>query len=302
MSAGSADTGGPSMGGPSMGGPGTDGAGVRGAGNGDVGTRDLGTGTGCRAGGGRGSGPAGDAIGLRDLTVSHGRRPAVHHVSGWFAAGSLTALVGPNGAGKTTLLRAIAGLHAPSGGAVEVPRGRIALLPQGAALDRAFPIGCLDVVMLGHWSRLGALRGARAAHRAAAERALAAVGLDGFARRAVGSLSAGQFQRLLFARLLVEDAPVILLDEPFNAVDARTAADLLRLVRDWHGEGRTVLAVLHDLDLVRREFPQTLLLARELVAWGPTAQVLSGTNRLRARTMAEGWDEDAALCARADAA
>ncbi|UFN49604.1 metal ABC transporter ATP-binding protein [Roseomonas sp. OT10] len=241
---------------------------------------------------------ANDGITLSDVTVTHGRRPAVHHVSGRFAPGSLTALVGPNGAGKTTLLRAIAGLHAPSEGRVTAPRGRIALLPQGAALDRSFPIACLDVVMLGHWSRLGAFRGATAADREAALAALSAVGLEGFGKRPVSALSAGQFQRLLFARLLVQDAPVILLDEPFNAVDARTAADLLRLVRRWHGEGRTVLAVLHDLELVRQEFPDCLLLAREAIAWGPTAEVLCAENRLRARMMAEAWDADAEGCDR----
>lgn len=241
-------------------------------------------------------------IRLRDLTVAHERRPAVHHVNGLFPQGSLTAVVGPNGAGKTTLLRAIAGLHNPSEGKVERNCGRIALLPQMTSLDRSFPITCIDVAMLGHWPRLGALRGASAADRDRAAEALAAVGLDGFGRRPVGSLSAGQFQRLLFARLLVEDAPAILLDEPFNAVDARTAADLLRLVRDWHGQGRTVLAVLHDMELVRREFPDCLLLAREAVAWGPTETVLTAQNRLRARMMAEGWDEDAEACDRPVAA
>jgi zinc/manganese transport system ATP-binding protein len=110
-------------------------------------------------------------------------------------------------------------------------------------------------------------------------------------------MSAGQFQRLLFARLLVQDADLILLDEPFNAVDARTAADLLGMVHRWHGEGRTVVAVLHDLDLVREAFPQCLLLAREKIAFGPTAEVLSAANRLKARMMAEAWDEDAAVCA-----
>ena len=97
-------------------------------------------------------------------------------------------------------------------------------------------------------------------------------GCSGFERRPVGSLSAGQFQRLLFARLLLQDAALILLDEPFNALDARTAADLLAVVRRWHGEGRTVVAVLHDLDLVRREFPDTLLLARDCLGWGRPAR------------------------------
>jgi zinc/manganese transport system ATP-binding protein len=95
---------------------------------------------------------------------------------------------------------------------------------------------------------------------------------------------------------------VILLDEPFHAVDARTAADLLALVRRWHGEGRTVIAVLHDLDLVRREFPETLLLARDCLGWGPTEQVLSAANRLRARMMAETWVAEAEACPRSEAA
>lgn len=240
------------------------------------------------------------ALSLADLTVCHGRRPAVHHVSGRFAPGSLTAIVGPNGAGKTTLLRALAGLHKPDSGRIAYEgEARIALLPQLAALDRAFPIACRDVVMQGLWPRIGAFRAVPAAEHARVDAALAAVGLAGLATRPVGSLSAGQLQRLLFARLLVQDADILLLDEPFNAVDAKTAADLLRLIRQWHGEGRTVIAVLHDLDLVAQEFPETLLLARDLIAWGPTEQALSAGNRLKARQMAEGWADGAEACERA---
>ncbi len=232
---------------------------------------------------------------LENLTVCHERRPAVHHLSGAFAPGSLTAIVGPNGAGKTTLLRAIAGLHKPQEGRIRTA-DRVALLPQASMLDRGFPISCLDAVMLGLWRQSGPFRAVAPAGRAQAEAALEAVGLRGFQKRPVGSLSAGQFQRVLFARLLVQDAPVILLDEPFNALDARTAAEMLALVKAWHGEGRTVAAVLHDLDLVERDFPQTLLLARDPIGWGPTAEVLTAANRLRARRMAEGWAEDAADC------
>lgn len=240
------------------------------------------------------------ALVLENLTLTHGRRPAVHHVSGRFAPGSLTAVVGPNGAGKTTLLRALAGLHRPESGRIaHEGQARIALLPQLAALDRSFPIACLDVVMQGLWPRLGAFRAASAEDRVRARTALAAVGLAGFEARPVGSLSAGQTQRLLFARLLLQDADILLLDEPFNAVDAKTSADLLRVVRDWHGEGRTVVAVLHDLDLVRREFPETLLIARDAIAWGPTEEALSAANRLRARMMAEAWAEDSEHCHRA---
>ncbi|MCF5642785.1 metal ABC transporter ATP-binding protein, partial [Pseudomonas syringae] len=126
--------------------------------------------------------------------------------------------------------------------------------------------------------------------------ALRTVGLEGFESRSVGSLSSGQFQRVLFARLLLQDASVILLDEPFTAIDARTTRDLLELVRAWHGQGRTVIAVLHDIDQVRQHFPQTLLMAREAIAWGETADVLSVANLRKARNMAEYWSPDALLC------
>ena len=234
---------------------------------------------------------------VENLTVTHGRHPAVHHLSFTLRPGALMAVVGPNGAGKSSLLRAIAGLHPAAGGRIIGPHaGQVALLPQQALLDRAFPLTCRDAVLFGLWGESGAFAATPGVHRV--ETALDAVGLHGFARRPVGSLSAGQFQRVLFARLLLQDAPVILLDEPFNALDARTAADLLAVVRRWHGEGRSILAVLHDIDLVRREFPETLLLAREGIACGPTEAVLTAENRLRARMMAEAWVEHGRTCGR----
>jgi zinc/manganese transport system ATP-binding protein len=128
-------------------------------------------------------------------------------------------------------------------------------------------------------------------------RALASVGLNGFENRAIGTLSGGQMQRMLFARVLLQDARLIVLDEPFNAIDAKTSADLLVLVRHWHAEGRTVLAALHDMELVRSHFPETLLLARGEVAWGPTSGVLTAENLGEARRMCEAFDDSAAACA-----
>ena len=237
-------------------------------------------------------------IHLRDLTCTHERHPAVHHLSGCFAPGSLTAIVGPNGAGKTTLLATLAGLHAQFDGTIDrggLRPAEIGLLPQASTLDRGFPIACADVVAAGAWGRFGAFRAWRQADAAAA--ALARVGLRGFERRPIGSLSVGQFQRVLFARLIVQDAPVLLLDEPTTGVDARTADDLLAIMREWHAQGRTVIAVLHDLDLVARAFPETLLLARAPIAWGRTATVLTAENRLRARLVAEAWPTHAEPCA-----
>ncbi len=239
------------------------------------------------------------ALRLRDVTVSYDRHPAVHHISGEIARGSLTAVVGPNGAGKSTLLKALAGVVPRVEGSIERPdaaAGRIAYLPQLSDIDRTFPIAVIDVVLLGHWRRLGRFGGASPADRAQASRALDAVGLRGFEARPISTLSAGQFQRALFARLLLQDADIILLDEPFNAIDARTTADLLALVRRWHADARTVVCVLHDFEQVRASFPDAILLAREVVAWGPTADTLSSANLLRARAMAEAWDDDADAC------
>jgi len=126
---------------------------------------------------------------------------------------------------------------------------------------------------------------------------IVSVGLTGFENRAIGTLSGGQMQRMLFARVLLQDARLIVLDEPFNAIDAKTSADLLALIHRWHAEGRTVLAALHDMDLVRAHFPQTLLLAREPVAWGETAEVLTAENLLEARRMCEAFDDAAPACA-----
>jgi len=147
------------------------------------------------------------------------------------------------------------------------------------------------------WRATGFFGGIGKAQRAKIAQALAAVGLTGFENRGLGTLSGGQTQRMLFARVLLQDAPVIVLDEPFNAIDTRTADDLLALVKRWHGEGRTVIAALHDMDLVRAHFPDTLLLAREPVAWGATAQVLTSENLDEARRMCEAFDDTAAACA-----
>ncbi len=239
------------------------------------------------------------AIRLHDVTIAYDRHPAVHHVTGSFERGKLTAIVGPNGAGKSTILKALLGELPLAEGSID--RGRMAkgdfgYLPQAADIDRRFPLSVADMVMLGAWRQTGAFQGATRSTAAKAREALAAVGLDGFERRHIATLSAGQFQRALFARLLLQDAETIVLDEPFTAIDGRTTAHLLEIVRRWGSEGRTVIAVLHDLDQVRSHFPQTLLLAREKVAWGPTDTALSATYLEKARAMSESWDEDATIC------
>lgn len=237
---------------------------------------------------------------LEDVTLGYDRHPAVHHLSASIAAGSLTALVGPNGAGKTTLLRGIAGALKPMGGRIRTARP-VAYLPQRASLDRSFPMSVFDLATMGHLQRAGLLGQLSQAMLDDVERAISVVGLGGFERRPIGTLSGGQLQRALFARLIVQDAPLILLDEPFAAVDAATFTRLLDLVVNWHREGRTVVTAQHDLDLVRAVFPDALLIAREPIAHGPTAQALDAANLARARQLCEAFDDSAAPCERPDA-
>lgn len=240
------------------------------------------------------------ALSFHDLTLGYDRHPAVHHLDGLVPRGALLAVVGPNGAGKSTLLKGIAGLLKPLAGTIErdgLKPQDIAYLPQSAEIDRSFPVNVYDFIAMGLWRQAGLFGGIGRKERKRVAQAIAAVGLAGFERRAIGSLSGGQMQRMLFARLILQDASLILLDEPFTAIDARTAADLVDLVRRWHGEGRTLIAVLHDFDLVRREFPEALLLAREPVVWGRTDAVLTPENLLKARRMCEAFDEHAAECA-----
>ena len=239
------------------------------------------------------------ALRFRNLTLGYDRHPAVHHLDGTVETGALVAVVGPNGAGKTTLLKGIVGVIPPLAGAIE--RGRalpqdVAYLPQVLEIDRSFPIALYDFVAMGLWRSAGVLGGIGKQECERLETAIATVGLQGFENRTIGTLSGGQMQRALFARLLLQDAPLILLDEPFASVDSQTVRDLLAIVRRWHGEQRTVIAVLHDLEVVRTQFPEALLLAREPVAWGPTADVLSAENLLRARRMSEAFDDSAEVC------
>ncbi len=244
------------------------------------------------------------AISFRDVTLGYDRHPAVHHITGEVKSGALLAVIGPNGAGKSTLLKGIVGELRPLGGSITlngVKASGIAYLPQQIEIDRLFPISVFDCVSMGLWRKIGAFRGVGGKRGDEVAHALATVGLLDLSNRPVGVLSGGQFQRVLFARLLLQDAAIILLDEPFRAVDNKTVADLIGLIERWHREGRTVLAATHDIEQVRAHFPETLILAREVVAWGETRKVLTPTNLAKSRQLVEAFDEHAEICVRDDA-
>ena len=239
------------------------------------------------------------SIQLNNLTLAYERHPAVHHLTATINRGEWLAIVGPNGAGKSTLLNAMAGLTIIDEGSIDgLHPNTVAYLPQQTQLDRSFPITVFELVVTGLWTKLGFSKSLSKSHYKHCTDALAAVGLQGFEQRMIDTLSGGQLQRTLFARVLVQDQPVILLDEPFNAIDAKTLSDLTGVIKQWHQNQCTVIMVTHDIDYVKQHCPKTLLLARECIGYGQTNDVLTKENLQRARQLSEAFDKDAAACMR----
>ena len=238
-------------------------------------------------------------ISLNNLTLAYERHPAVHHLNATINQGDWLAIVGPNGAGKSTLLNAMAGLTSIHEGSIDGLRfDNVAYLPQQTRLDKSFPMTVHELVSTGLWQALGYFNSLTSTQADQCANALAAVGLHGFERRLIGSLSGGQLQRSLFARVLLQDQPIILLDEPFNAIDRQTLVDLTEVIHQWHRGKRTVIMVTHDLDYVKEHCPKTLLLARECIAQGATEEILSEDNIQRARHLSEAFDDNAPWCHR----
>ncbi len=242
----------------------------------------------------------GAAIKLNNVTVAYNRHPAIHHISGEFAEGSLTAIAGPNGAGKSTLLKAIAGLVNVSGDIeIAFPKSEIAFLSQNADMQRDFPLSVMHLVATGFIHKNNIFRSITTEMKKRISASLEQVGLKGFETRDLASLSAGQFQRVLFARVIVQDAKLILLDEPFTSMDADTTDKLLHMIMHWHQEKRTVICVLHDFEQIRKYFPSCLLMAKKSVAWGNSAETLSRENLLRATFPNDSFTANPEICSAA---
>jgi manganese/zinc/iron transport system ATP- binding protein len=228
------------------------------------------------------------ALQVEDLTVAYGERPALWDVDLDVPAGTLMAIVGPNGAGKTTLIRAVLGLLKPAAGSVRVfgrpydeQRRLVAYVPQRGSVDWDFPTDVLDVVTMGRYGALGWLRRPGRREREAALEALDHVGLRDLAGRQIGQLSGGQQQRVFLARALVQDAQVYLMDEPFQGVDATSERAIITLLQELRHQGRTVVAVHHDLQTVAEYFDSVTLLNVRRVASGPVDEVFTDENLRR---------------------
>lgn len=225
---------------------------------------------------------------LNNVTLAWGKKTILKNISGSFKKGSFTAIVGPNGAGKSTLIKAMVGQISPKAGEVVVVdefKRELSLLPQQTDLDRDFPMTTFDLVSMGVWRDLGPFRSLSSMQRHQIMQALVQVGLVEQAQDLIGTLSGGQLQRAFFARLLVRDAQVIILDEPFAAVDEATQESLIPILQQWHAEGRTIIIVLHDEELVKRLVPETMIIGRSVVAWGPTADVFTTANMQQAQRL-----------------
>jgi zinc/manganese transport system ATP-binding protein len=217
---------------------------------------------------------------LNNLTLGYERHPAVHHVSATFTKGSMTAIIGANGAGKSTLLKGIAGELKPLSGEIICKASKI-YLPQNPQFNFDLPVTLSDFV---HFAKPSAHKHHEALHL---------MKLEGFAKTLMSGLSGGQLQRAIFARLLVSNADLILLDEPFSAMDSVIIETAMMALKAMN---KTVIAVLHDYDLVQKNFPQCLMLARELIAYGETKDVLTDENLAKAAALREHFDEEAEHC------
>ncbi len=222
------------------------------------------------------------AVSVRGLTVSYGESPVVFSVDADLPLGQMTAIVGPNGAGKSTFLKAVLSIVKRLSGSVEVfglpfeaARSKVAYVPQRASVDWDFPTRVIDVVMMGLYAELGLLGRMTGAHKLRARACLDRVGMADFAERQIGQLSGGQQQRVFLARALAQNADLFVLDEPFAGVDAATEKAIVSVLKSLRDEGRTIVAVHHDLSTVPEYFDHVLLLNRRKISEGSIADAFT---------------------------
>jgi ABC-type Mn2+/Zn2+ transport system ATPase subunit len=213
-------------------------------------------------------------IETRGLAVGYdGSPPALSDVTFNALAGQRIGVLGPNGGGKTTLFRALLGELEPMAGELRVA-SRCATVPQTERSRLDYPVSALDVALMGTIPLRGWWRHPRRKERSRARQALESVGLADLASRSFGELSGGQRQRVLVARALVQDAKVLLLDEPFTGLDASSAGRLNGMIDRLSAEGRAVLIATHDIEQARR-WDRVLCLNRRQIAFGPPDDVLT---------------------------
>ena len=226
-----------------------------------------------------------DAISVTELSVDYDGVTAVEDVDFTVRTKKLTAIVGPNGAGKSTLIKALLGLIPTRTGTISCfgtspkqYRKNISYVPQRAQIDWEFPASVFDVVAMGLYGELGLLRRFSSTHKDRVHHALTDVDMADFAKRQISQLSGGQQQRVFLARSIVQDAELILLDEPFGGIDAKSEAVIVDILRSQKQNGKSIVAVHHDLSTVKDYFDDVILLNKTVTAFGPVNDVFTKSN------------------------
>lgn len=239
------------------------------------------------------------AIDVNQLTVSYDKTSALWDLHFTIPEGQLVGIIGPNGAGKSTLLKALLGIVKPLSGKIlffgkslRAMQHRIAYVPQKRSVDWEFPITALDVVLMGRYHHLKGLKWYRKADKMAANNILEKLGMGALASRQIGELSGGQQQRLFIARALMQEADILLLDEPFSGVDKVSEGIIVNSLKDLKSQGKTILVVHHELSTARHYFDSALLLNTSLIACGPIDTVLNPEMLGRAYGEKEGLFEE----------
>jgi zinc/manganese transport system ATP-binding protein len=221
---------------------------------------------------------------LVNLTVSYHRHPIIHHVNCELKHHTTTAIIGANGAGKSTLLKTIIGeVQAESGEVIltGIRQQDIAYLPQIISIDTAIPLCVSDVVLLGSYQQIGMSRRINKNHLNMVEQCLQQVQLSGLANKSIHELSRGQMQRVMMARIIMQQSDFILLDEPLNALDKTSVDIILSLIGLWQQQQKTVIAVIHDLNYAIHAFEYTMLLTKGEIFYDKTNNILADSQRLQ---------------------
>jgi len=224
-------------------------------------------------------------IEIRDLTVAYDDTPVFTDVAVKFNAGKITGIIGPNGAGKSTLIKAVLGLIKSQEGTVtyndrpfsEVQK-KVAYVEQRKELDLNFPINVLDVVITGTYGQLGLFRNPGKKEKLASQEALKQVSLEEFASRQIGNLSGGQLQRVFVARTIVQEADIIIMDEPFVGIDLQSETAIMKIMKQWRDDNKTIIVVHHDLNKVSKYFDDLVIMNHGILDYGPTARVYNAQN------------------------
>lgn len=221
---------------------------------------------------------------IKELTVAYTSTPVFSDLSVAFSPGKITGIIGPNGAGKSTLIKGALGLIRRTGESfvdnqpVRRVRRKIAYVEQRAALDLTFPISVFEVVLTGTYGKLGLFKSPGQTERNDVMKALEQVNLTEFRNRQIDELSGGQLQRVFVARAIVQQADVVILDEPFVGIDMKSEEEIMHVLRDWRAAGKTIIVVHHDLNKVANYFDDLLIMNHGIVAHGPVSDVYNKVN------------------------